>query len=89
MNPMTFVSPSKFQSSSIMLSSNTSKIVFVRLTTSIDAVGLGMFLVSARRAELEARRDGDKCKSLRSTKNRDGLLCHPSFRLLAKTWVPH
>ena len=34
-----------------------------------------MILPSARRAELEVRRDDDKCNSLRSTENRHGLLC--------------
>ena len=44
-----------------------------------------MFLLLAHRAELEVRRDDDKWYSLRSTKNRYGLLCHPLLRLLCET----
>ena len=44
-----------------------------------------MILPSAERAELEVRRDEGQCKSLRSTKNRFALLCHPSFRLVVET----
>ena len=44
-----------------------------------------MILLLARRAELEVRRDDDKCKSLRSTKNRFGLSCHPLLCLMAET----
>ena len=44
-----------------------------------------MILLLARSAELEVRRDDDKCNSLRSTKNRFRLHCHPSFRLRVET----
>ena len=42
---------------------------------------LGMCLLSARRAELEIRRDDDKWNPLRSTRNQCGFLRHLMFRL--------
>ena len=49
------------------------------------AVTLVMIPPQAHRAELLVRRDDDKCNSLRSTKNRFELLCHPSLCLSAET----
>ena len=49
------------------------------------AVVLGMIPPLTQRAKLLVQRDDDKSNSLRSTKNRCGLLCHPSCRTLAET----
>ena len=49
------------------------------------SVELGMLLPSARRAELEVRRDDDKWNPLRSTEHRYGLLRRLLFRFLIET----
>ena len=46
---------------------------------------LGMTLPLAYRAQIQVRRDDDKSNSLRSTKNRFGLHCHPLLCLSVET----
>ena len=62
-----------FQQSSIRFSCNTSRFVCVVLVTSVCFVELGMFLLSARRTELEVRHDDENYSSPRLTENHCGF----------------
>ena len=79
-------SPSTFPSSSMRLSSNTSKVLFVRLTTSMYLrLIFGKTLLLERRFQLLVEREKDECDSQKYYINRVGLQCHPPDGLMVET----
>ena len=60
-------------------------VIFVIWSRQCVSVKLRMFLLAARRAELEVRRVDDKMKSTSIDQTRCGLLRHPFLRLLVET----
>ena len=66
------------------LSCNTSRFVQLALVTPMYFSGLGMFLLSARKAELEVRRDDHEWNLLQLTKSHCGLLRHLLCLLVEK-----
>ena len=65
-------------------SCNTSKVVFVALVTSMYRSGIGNDSSQAHGVWLLVQRDDGECNSLKSTRSRFGLQCHPEMSLMVE-----